>query len=154
MSSYVTLEEANEYVLTHYTSESATRKMWDETSDEDKMVILTVSADAINNLPLTGCKTYPDQENAFPRYPNEEVPKAVKYAQVENALTTLDSSSNEDIEMYRRMWSFGISSYSIGNLSETVGNASGGAAMLQSGIISTIAQSLLQPFIGGGFRIE
>lgn len=154
MSSYVTVDEANEYVKSHYTSESTIRELWDETSDDDKLVILTVSADAINSLSLSGRKTYPDQENAFPRYPDTEVPQVVKSAQIENAIATLDSSSNEDVEMYRKMWSFGIASYSIGNLSESVGTASGGASMLQSGIISTTAQSLLQPFIGGGFRIE
>ena len=158
MSGYATVEQANKYVSKHYISTDPLRTSWNALSDEDKQVILNVSAEAINSLPYPGRKLDPTQENAFPRYPSLLVPTAIIAAQIENAISVSDSSSSEDAALYQRMWSFGIASYSIGNLSESVGNASGGASlsaqMLQNGIYSTKAQALLKPFMGGAYCIE
>lgn len=158
MSSYVTVEEATQYILQHYTSVDPIRIAWETLPDEDKQILLNRSADAINSLPLPGRKTYPDQENAFPRYPSTEVPEEVKAAQVENALVSSDEQQNEDAKLYQKMWAYGISSYRIGNLSESIGTASGNAGftttLLQSGVVSTKAQNLLSRFLGGGFCIE
>lgn len=158
MSSYVTVEEATQYILQHYTSADPIRVAWETLLDEDKQILLNRSADAINSLPLPGRKTYPDQENAFPRYPSKEVPDDVKAAQIENALVSSDEQQNEDAKLYQKMWAYGVNSYRIGNLSESIGTASGNAGftttLLQSGIVSTKAQNLLSRFLGGGFCIE
>lgn len=158
MVGYATVEQANEYVTSHFVSTDPLRTSWEALSDEDKQVILTTSAEAINSLPYPGRKLYPKQENAFPRYPSQQVPTAIFAAQIENAISVSDSSSSEDAELYQRMWSFGIASYRIGNLSEAIGSASGGATlgaqMLQNGIVSTKAQALLKPFLGGAYCIE
>ena len=158
MSSYVTVEEANTYILQHYTSVDPIRISWETLPDEDKQILLNRSADAINSLPLPGRKTYPDQENAFPRYPSKEVPDDVKAAQIENALVSSDEQQSEDAKLYQKMWAYGVNSYRIGNLSESIGTASGNAGftttLLQSGIVSTKAQNLLSRFLGGGFCIE
>lgn len=158
MSGYVTIAEADDYIRTHYLSNDPIRLSWMDLSDADKEVILTVSADAIDSLPWPGRKASPDQERAFPRYPDTKVPLPIIDALIENAAASNDSSSSEEALMYQRMWSFGISSYRIGNLSETVGTAGGNAGlnvtMVQNGIVSTKAQSLLKPLLGGAFRIE
>lgn len=68
-NSYVTLEEANEYVETHYLSSSPEYKAWfDENRPEsDKIVALIASARALNNLRYKGRKVVPGQPLAFPR---------------------------------------------------------------------------------------
>lgn len=158
MSSYATVEEADLYIKTHYLSNDEFRLNWEQLSEEDKQVLLNNSTDAINSLPWPGRKTYYDQENAFPRYPSEVVPDAIKFAQIENALSSADSATTEDASLYQKMWAYGISSYSIGNLSETIGTASGKAnarsQMAENGIISNKAQTLLAPYLRGGYNIE
>lgn len=158
MSGYVTIAEADLYINTHYLSTDSIRINWNNLSDEDKEVVLTVSADAIDSLPWPGRKLDPNQERAFPRYPDADVPIFIHEALIENAATVTDSSSSDEALLYQRMWSYGISSYRIGNLSETVGTAGGNSGlnvtMIQNGIVSTKAQALLKPFLGGAYRIE
>ena len=158
MSSYVTVEEANVYIRNNLLSTDPLRVSWEVLSEQDRQVLLNRSAAAINALPYPGRKTVSGQENAFPRYPYTEVPEDVKAAQIENALTFSDESQSEDGKLYQRMWAYGISSYRIGNLSETVGSASGNAGLsselVRGGIISIVAQSLLIPYLRGGYCVE
>lgn len=158
MSGYVTVQEADEYIRCHYLSTDRSRLAWEELEDADKEILLRNSAEAINSLPFTGRKMYPTQDNAFPRFPSNLVPEAVKAAQIENALTSSDESANEDAMLYQRMKAYGVSSYSIGNLSETMVSAASsggvGISLLSSGIVSTKAQSLLEQFLRGGYCIE
>lgn len=158
MSSYVTIEEANVYIQNNLLSTDPLRTSWEALLDEDKQVLLNRSAAAINSLPFTGRKMNVNQENAFPRYPNTDVPEDVKVAQIENALTSSDETQSEDAQLYQKMWAYGISSYRIGNLSESIGTASGNAgfstSMLRSGVVSVIAQNILSKYLGGGYCIE
>lgn len=158
MSSYVTIEEANVYIQNNLLSTDPLRISWEALPDEDKQVLLNRSATAINSLPYPGRKMYANQENAFPRYPNTEVPDDIKAAQIENALTSSDETQSEDAQLYQKMWAYGISSYRIGNLSESIGTASGNAgfstSMLRSGVVSVIAQNILSKYLGGGYCIE
>jgi len=68
-NSYVTLEEADEYVQSHYLSTSPEYKAWfnDSLSREDKIRSLIASARALNNLRYKGRKKVPGQKLAFPR---------------------------------------------------------------------------------------
>ena len=157
MSNYLTVEEANEYVSTHYISTDTLRTSWESLSDADKEVLLTSSTEAINMIPWPGKKAVPSQPNAFPRWPDTEVPVAIVAACVENALSMTDSTVSEETNLYKKMWAYGLSSYSIGNFSETIvqGGGTGGVTTLaQSGIVSVKAQTILGPFLGGGFTIE
>lgn len=158
MSSYVTIEEANVYIQNNLLSTDPLRISWEALPDEDKQVLLNRSAAAINSLPFTGRKMNVNQENAFPRYPNTDVPDDIKAAQIENALTSSDETQSEDAQLYQKMWAYGISSYRIGNLSESIGTASGNAgfstSMLRSGVVSVIAQNILSKYLGGGYCIE
>lgn len=154
MVGYVTLEEADTYVATHYVEDSDERTCWEDLDDSDKNVLLLVSYEAIERLPFPGRKTIASQDSSFPRYPSREIPKDIKYAQIENALALSDSTSSEDTKQYERLWNAGVSSYSIGNLSETIGQASAGLATLsQSGVDSPKAKKLLLPYLSGGYRI-
>lgn len=156
MIGYVTLEQANTYVATHYVSTDKLRLGWEQLSVEDKEVLLLRSFETIELLPFSGRKTDAGQLNAFPRWPSTEVPGAVQNAQIDNALSLSDASSAEEVEHYSRLWQFGVSSYSIGNLSEHISEgawSSGSATSASSGIVSTTATRLLKPYLAGSYRI-
>lgn len=151
---YVTVEESDEYVRTHYVSTDDLRKGWEALSSEDKAALLTKSFQAIELLPFTGRKLNPKQKTAFPRWPSEEVPERIKWAQIENALAKSNATTEEDAQYYERLWMYGIESYSIGNLSESTSKGSYGIGSAQAtGINSVVAERLLRPFLGGGYRM-
>ena len=85
------------------------------------------------------------------------MPLAIKYAQIENAITMTDTSAQEDAAFYEKMWQYGVESYRIGNLSESSSNGSwgrSGSSTATRSITSTQALNLLQPYLMGGFSIE
>ena len=154
--SYVDVAYADEYVNTHFLSVDERRFNWEALDNNDKEVLLQRSFEAIECLPFVGRKTNPDQPNAFPRYPFEEVPEAVKYAQVENAITLSDSSASEDAAFYEKLWQYGVESYSIGNLSERTSSGAWGRNVTasSSGVISAKAINLLKPFLNVSYNIR
>lgn len=153
--SYVDITYADEYVDTHFLSTDERRLNWESLEESDKKVLLQRSFEAIEGLPFVGRKNNPDQPNAFPRCPFEEVPEAVKHAQVENAITLSDSSASEDAAFYEKLWQYGVESYSIGNLSErTSSGAWGRNVASSSGVISAKAINLLKPFLNGSYNIR
>ena len=154
---YVTVAEATEYLKSRYASSDELRRAWEAMGEADQAVYLQRSFDAINLLPFRGRKYDTDQEAAFPRWPYEVVPNAVKYAQIENAITLTDADAQEDAAFYEKMWQYGVESYRIGNLSETSSNGSwgrSGASAATRNVASTQALNLLQPYLMGGFSIE
>ena len=151
---YVTLEEANEYIKTHYLSTDTLRIGWESLSDEDRTALLTKSFQALELLPFAGRKFESSQVNAFPRWPYKEVPAAIKWAQIENAVAKSDASNEEDAKFYERLWMYGVESYSIGNLSERSSTGSYSVSGAQAtGVTSAIADRLLRPYLGGGYRM-
>ena len=151
---YVTLEEANEYVATHYLPADALRQGWDKLFDEEQTILLNKSFQTIELLPFAGRKLNPDQSTVFPRWPCKEVPEAIKWAQIENALAKSDASSEEDAKHYERLWTYGVESYSIGNLTERTSTGTYSLRGAQAtGITSVIAERLLRPYLGGGYRM-
>lgn len=153
---YVTLEQANTYIATHYISTDPLRVEWSKLSDADKSALLLKSFETIELLPFTGRKADPSQPNAFPRWPYQEVPNQILYAQIENALSLSDTSATDEAAHYGRLWQFGVNSYSIGDLSEHISEgawSSGSTSSAASGIVSIIATRLLKPFLVGNYRI-
>ena len=153
---YVTLDEANTYVQEHYTLEDNDRIFWENLSDDSKAVYLRNSFESIERLPFAGRKTNPEQVTAFPRFPSTEIPLDIKYAQIENAVSLNAQSSSADTafdsSFYQQMQLYGISSYSIGNLSESLSDRSTNV-FVSSGIVSYKASNLLGPFLNGGYKI-
>lgn len=152
--SYSTVEEADAYVASHYISNDPMRLTWDALIPADKQSLLNKSAAIIDSLPLTGRRTNRGQKEEFPRCGATEVPDAVKNAECELALTYSDSSKSADADQYRKMIQYGISSYSIGNFSESLLSYQRNNLQLQYGLISVEAERLLQPWLSGGFCIE
>lgn len=156
MVGYVTLEQANEYIATHYISTDKLRLAWEDLDDADKSALLLKSFETIELLPFAGRKTAAGQPNAFPRCPDTEVPKQIQWAQIENALVASDTASSEEAEHYGRLWQFGVQSYSIGNLSEHISEgawSSGSTTAVASGLVSANATRLLKPYLLGSYRI-
>ena len=78
------------------------------------------------------------------------------HAQIENALSSADTSTAEEAAHYGRLWQFGVQSYSIGNLTEHIseGAWSGGSTnAAATGIISSVANRLLRPYLAGSYNI-
>lgn len=153
---YVTLEQANTYIATHYISTDPLRVAWGELDDADKAALLLKSFETIELLPFTGRKAEIGQPNAFPRWPSQEVPNQIISAQIENALSLSDTSATDEAAHYGRLWQFGVNSYSIGDLSEHISEgawSSGSTSSAASGIVSIVATRLLKPFLIGSYRI-
>lgn len=152
--SYTTVEEANVYVGSYYVSTDDVRVSWEGLTDDDKQALLNKAYSVINSLPLRGCKSSVDQEGAFPRCGDTVVPLRVKYAEVELALALNDDELTTAVQEYKRKADYGISSYSIGNFSETLLSYAGSSVQLEYGLISTEAQRYLLPWLNGGYSIE
>lgn len=151
---YVTLEEADGYVADHFTSSNTARVAWESLSDADKMILLRNSYRAIEMLPFRGRKTNAAQPSVFPRWPSTDVPEPVKNAQIENAIVLADESSREDAVYYAKLRTYGVKSYSVGNLSETLNTSAEGSSASAQGIYSQEALIFLGPWLGGGFKIS
>lgn len=70
INSYVTLEEANEYLDNNYISTSLERNKWNSLTDDDKEIYLIDSAKSLNGLKYKGRKQLDGQYLAFPRVNN------------------------------------------------------------------------------------
>lgn len=152
---YVTVAEAVEYVRTRYASTDELRKAWEALDVADQAAHLQKSFDTINLLPFRGKKYAAKQEAAFPRWPYPEVPAAIKYAQIENAIVATNTDAQEDMAFYEKLWQYGVESYSIGNLSEHISSGAWGRnSPTGYGVASAKAVALLQPFLSGGYRIR
>ena len=79
--SYCTIEEANEYFAGRLHAES-----WSGADSETKEKALRQATRSIDRMPLRGRKTDLHQPLAFPRYPDTEIPEAVKEACCEKPL--------------------------------------------------------------------
>lgn len=139
MPAYATTEEANTYFASRLHAEA-----WTQASTCDKQKALDMATRAINRTPLKGVKASYDQANQFPRYPDTEVPQAVKDACCEEALAILERGNSQR----RKLQQEGVASFSVGGLTETfVASARGG------GLISQEAKELLRPWLLGAVSI-
>jgi len=137
-NSYIDIEGANEYFENRLHAES-----WGQADDETKEKALRQATKTIDRQPLRGRKTNPEQELAFPRYPDTEVPEAVKEACCEEALALLERGNSQR----RRLQQEGVQSFSLGNMSETYAAGAG------KGLLSQEAKELLRPWLLGSVFI-
>jgi hypothetical protein len=129
---YVNLEDANEYFSSRLHADA-----WAEASDADKEKALAMATKAIDRQPLSGRKTVSSQPLAFPRYPDTEVPEAVKEACCEIALALLERGNSER----RKLQQEGVQSFTLGNMSEAYAPGAG------RGLLSQEAKELLRPWL-------
>jgi hypothetical protein len=137
-NSYIDTEEANEYFAGRLHAER-----WGETDNSTKEAALKQATRTIDRQLLKGRKATDTQELAFPRYPDEEVPEAVKEACCEEALAMLERGNSQR----RKLQQEGVQSFTLGSVSETY--APGGGR----GLLSQEAKELLRPWLLGGVNI-
>lgn len=147
-TAYVTAEEATAYFATRLHAEA-----WAALSADDKPKALGMATRVIDRQLLKGRKTDSAQALAFPRYPDTEVPETVKDACCEEALALLERGDNQR----RKLQAEGVTSITIGSLSETYaqgagGGGSGGGAAGR-GLLSLEARELLSPWLLGAVNI-
>jgi len=109
-NSYIDIAGADEYFAGRLHTES-----WGQADDSTKEKALRQATKAIDRQQLRGRKVNSGQALAFPRYPDTEVPEAVKEACCEEALTLLERGNNQR----RKLQQEGVQSFSLGNMSET-----------------------------------
>ena len=136
--SYCTIEYADEYFKKRLYAES-----WGETGDADKEKALRQATKEIDRQLLKGRKATDTQELAFPRYPDTEVPEAVKEACCEIALALLERGNSQRHKLQQE----GVQSFTLGNMSETYAPGAG------RGLLSQEAKELLRPWLLGGVNI-
>ena len=136
--SYCTIEYADEYFKNRLHAES-----WGETSEADKEKALRQATKTIDRQLLRGRKTNPEQELAFPRHPDTEVPEAVKEACCEEALALLERGNSQR----RKLQQEGVQGFTLGNLSETYAPGAGRELLSQE------AKELLRPWLLGAVNV-
>ncbi len=137
-NSYIDIEEADEYFAGRLHAES-----WSGADSETKEKALKQATKEIDRQPLTGRKTTDNQALAFPRYPDEEIPEAVKEACCEEALALLERGNSQRKKLQQE----GVQSFSLGNMSETFAVGAG------KGLLSQEAKELLKPWLLGSVFI-
>ena len=131
-NSYIDTEEASTYFNGRLHAES-----WGQADDSTKEKALKQATREIDRQPLKGRKTETSQTLAFPRYPDSEVPVAVKDACCEEVLAILESGNSQR----RKLQKEGVQSFSLGNMSETFAAGAG------KGLLSQEAKELLRPWL-------
>lgn len=146
---YATVEQANAYVASYYSSTNNIRIAWEALNEEDKQVILNRSEQLIDLLPFNGKPVDPKQVNAFPRYPNPELSlERVRIAAIELALQTNGDTETQDRLNLRAQ---GVKSYKIGDLSETFKDTNSEDYLIQFAL--DVINPFLRNWLGGGYRI-
>jgi hypothetical protein len=137
-NSYIDIDGADEYFAGRLHAES-----WGQADDSTKEKALKQATKIIDRQPLKGRKATDEQELAFPRYPDTELPEAVKEACCEEALALLERGNSQR----RKLQQEGVQSFSLGNMSETFAAGAG------KGLLSQEAKELLKPWLLGAVMI-
>lgn len=141
--SYITVDEAKELLEGD--------KLYDRfaaLSEAEQEYLLKRAAERIDVLPLSGRKKSMQQYMAFPRMGQSDVPYQVRTAQAAEAICVLDSEA----ESRRELRAQGITSITLGQVSESYGSSSDSAQGF-CGLHSERAYSLLRRYIAGSFPI-
>jgi hypothetical protein len=161
---YISVTDADTYVEEYYIQTDSAYSTWNGLSDSDKEIYLRRAAAVIDREPLVGIKSVSTQEMEFPRairtdvrreeFPalnilyftdwivQTEVPDAVKYAQVEIALSLAVGISSR-VKLQQE----GVKSFSLGKLSESYGSGR------NLSIVSHEAKEYLKPYLAGSVAI-
>ena len=133
---YASVSEADEYLFPR-----PEFKRWVEFSEIEKEKFLETATIKIDTLKFNGRKTDISQENEFPRNGCEVIPKSVKYACIEEAY----SIAVDENEERRKLISAGVTSFSLGDLSESYKES------VDNFFLSALCRNFLNRYLGGGF---
>lgn len=146
---YATIEQANTYVASYYSSTNNIRIAWEALSEGDKQIALNRAEQVIDLLPFNGKPVDPKSSKAFPRHPHPELSlERVKTATIELALQQNGDTETQDRLNLRAQ---GVKSYKIGDLSETFKDTSSEDYIIQFAL--DVVNPFLRNWLGGGYRI-
>lgn len=156
VDSYVSLADADAYIVSHYRSTNAARKRWAALEEADKEVLLVQACAAMESLPYPGRKVSTSQALAFPRLPlqygnAQAPPAAILHAQIETALYLTDEAAQESASKRQSLRDQGVTSYSIDDLSETYSDVPARAANTNPAMMCPAARQLLSRYLSGGY---
>lgn len=152
-NSYISIGEADNYF-----DDQLFPEPWTTSDDATKEKALAMATRKIDSLVLIGRRVSPDQAQEFPRsiynsgswrwVDETEVADCVKDATCEEALSLLRNGiqAQKRAELQR----MGVTSFSLGPLSETYSGASASGNKL----LSVVAAQLLARYIGGSRTIS
>lgn len=150
VDTYITSDEANEYVKQFYLASDSLRIQWEVMTEEDREVYLRRAFVRINQLPYTGKRKSPKQPLPFPRQDGNLL--KVKYAQVEQALATTDTVATQEVEDRQRLRRAGVQSYKIGDLQENFYRQGSESNATMFGLCEK-AYYYLSEYLTGGYKI-
>lgn len=173
INTYATVEEADNYIASHYLSSNTARQTWEALSTEDKTSALLRSCVSLNALKYRGRRKNAGQKLEFPRTNTQGVAgvyyqqifnpyfdqglsgysatssdgldKAIM-AQIENALwyVALDPQVTDGAKIAIR----GLTSKKAGPISESYGQTS---VQAQEGIYTRQVYSILSEWLSAGY---
>ena len=148
VDSYVSLNEANVYAIA-----AQPDSRWHSLTSEQREQRLLLACEQLEALPFSGRKTRAEQALSFPRAPYAVVPQSIKAAQVEIALLPL-RQGGEAAEAAQReaLQRQGVTSFSIGDLSESYG-ARQGLVSVHAFLADSAIHGLLARFMQGGYAV-
>ena len=141
-NSYITIAEAEELL-----AGKALHTEFVALSSEVKEKLLIDAAMRIDSLIYSGRKRSVMQYMEFPRNTMNEVPYQVKYAQALEAVSVLD----KDAESRRNLQEQGVTSVTLGKVSESYGNST--VKQKYRGLYNSEAFSLLRRYFAGSVPI-
>lgn len=166
---FVSVADANVYISEYYLTTDDKYTAWNTLSESGKEIYLRQACRELCLLKYIGVTYEAFQPLPFPRfvgddyvmayrqliapeavlYPEmQEIPKAVIFAQIEEALETIAPSEDTDAFIARNG---AVDSYTIGHLSEHFkGSVTDAEAVLKS----VRAQELMKPYLGGSYDID
>jgi len=145
MTGYVTAAEADGYIAAEYLGSDPGRIAWEKLDGTQKEAKLMSACVKLDSLDFVGAASSPGQPLAWPRNGSDEVPPAIKHAQIEIALFPLREDTG-DTKMRAQLRAGGVKSFSVGNLSESYDAGCGSPDFMGDPKI----RGLLAKYLSGG----
>ena len=174
VDTYITVNEADEYVGKYYLSTDEKHAAWMGLTEGQKETALLNGAAAIDSIVYPGRKKDSNQAMEFPRcYKNgyyfplnwyetytkegslwhcmSDVPEKIKHAQAEEALEIVSRSADSDrYEAYNG----GVKSFAVSGLKEQYNIDLTGINGVKNALRSSRAQRWMAKYTGGGFNVN
>jgi hypothetical protein len=150
---YVTVEQADKYVMEHYLSSEPLRIQWEEMEEADKEVCLRKSFEKMNTLPYTGRRRVRTQPLPFPRYcwqPSDW--DLVRKAQIITAFMSIDTEYNAELKEVKGWQLNGLSKVKLGDATYEFRKSSADSATNYFGLPKE-AYLALKKWLSGGYNI-